>query len=199
MIDIVLATNNAGKVLEFQDLLDNLTWKIIPQSTFGLPSVAETGLTFVENALIKARYAAEHTGLPALADDSGLVVDALHGAPGVYSARYAGENASAEQHIAKLLQELNDVPEMNRTARFICALVYLSYPADPTPIIVQGKWEGRILNAPKGNQGFGYDPVFYAPQFQCSAAELAPEIKNKISHRGQALAKLMQEFSYIGF
>lgn len=197
MTDIVLATNNTGKVAEFQQLLNNLSWRIIPQSTFGLPSVDETGFTFVENALIKARYAAEHTGLPALADDSGLVVDALHGAPGVYSARYAGENASADQHISKLLQELIDVPEKNRTARFICALVYVSFPADPTPIIVQGRWEGRILNAPKGNKGFGYDPVFYVAQYQCSAAEIAPEIKNKMSHRGQALAKLLQEFSSI--
>ena len=130
---MVLATNNQGKVVEFQELLANLSWHIIPQSAFGLPSVEETGFTFVENALIKARYAAEHTGLPALADDSGLVVDALHGAPGVYSARYAGENATAGQHIDKLLHEMAGVPEQNRTARFHCALVYVSYPADLDP------------------------------------------------------------------
>ncbi len=195
MQDIVLATNNAGKVVEFQELLVNLSWRIIPQPTFGLPSVEETGFTFVENALIKARYAAEHTGLPALADDSGLVVDALHGAPGIYSARYAGENATAAQHIAKLLHELKHVTEKKRTARFHCALVYVTYPADPTPVIAQGSWEGRILNTPQGIHGFGYDPVFFDEKYQCSAAELSKEIKNKISHRGQALNKLLHDLS----
>ncbi len=184
-----------GKVKEFQELLNNFSWRIIPQSAFGLPSVAETGLTFVENALIKARYATEHTGLAALADDSGLVVDALHGAPGIYSARYAGENATEEQHIAKLLHELREIPEDKRTAHFHCALVYMRYPADPSPIIAQGIWEGRILNSPVGKKGFGYDPVFYLSEFHCSAAELTVEIKNKISHRGQALIKLMQELA----
>lgn len=195
MHDIVLATNNAGKVVEFQELLVNLSWRIMPQSAFGLPSVEETGFTFVENALIKARYAAEHTGLPALADDSGLVVDALHGAPGVYSARYAGENATATQHIEKLLNELTHVTEKKRTARFHCALVYIAYPADPTPIITQGSWEGHILHAPQGTQGFGYDPVFFDTTHHCSAAELSQNIKNKISHRGRALNKLLQELS----
>jgi XTP/dITP diphosphohydrolase len=195
MHDIVLATNNAGKVTEFQELLANLSWRIMPQSAFGLPSVEETGFTFVENALIKARYAAEHTGLPALADDSGLVVDALHGAPGVYSARYAGENATATQHIEKLLNELTHITEKKRTARFHCALVYIAYPADPTPIITQGSWEGHILHAPQGTQGFGYDPVFFDTTHHCSAAELSQNIKNKISHRGRALNKLLQELS----
>lgn len=195
MHDIVLATNNAGKVVEFQELLNDLSWRIIPQSAFGLPSVDETGFTFVENALIKARYAAEHTGLPALGDDSGLVVDALHGAPGIYSARYAGENVTAAQHIEKLLHELNSVAEEKRTARFHCALVYIAYPADSTPIIAQGSWEGRILYAPQGTQGFGYDPVFFDEKYQCSAAEISKEIKNKISHRGVALKKLLQELA----
>ncbi len=195
MHDIVLATNNAGKVVEFQELLSNLSWRIMPQSAFGLPSVEETGFTFVENALIKARYAAELTGLPALADDSGLVVDALHGAPGVYSARYAGENATAAQHIEKLLKELHYVTEKKRTARFHCALVYLAYPADPIPVIAQGSWEGHILNAPQGKHGFGYDPVFFDATHQCSAAELSSQIKNKISHRGRALDKLLLDLS----
>ena len=192
MIDVVLATNNAGKVTEFQQLLKGLSWHVVPQSHFNLPSVAETGLTFIENAIIKARYAAEKTGLPALADDSGLVVDALHGAPGIYSARYAGENASAEQHYMKVLQELGRIPAEKRTARFHCSLVYVAYANDPTPIIAEGFWEGSILFEPTGKYGFGYDPIFYVPNHHCSAAEIPTEIKNNMSHRGRAFPKLLQ-------
>lgn len=193
MRKVVLASNNPGKVAEFQELLKDLAWQIIPQPKIGLPSIEETGLTFVENALLKARHASEATGLPALSDDSGLVVDALNGAPGVYSARYAGENATMQQHIEKLLLALKDVPLDKRTARFHCALVFMPKPNDPTPIIAQGTWEGSILFAPQGSGGFGYDPVFFVADHHCSAAELSIDIKNQISHRGRALPKLFNE------
>jgi|SRR6185312_17197629 len=183
MHKIVLATSNAGKLQEFQTLLAPLQWEVLPQSQFAISSIEETGSTFVENALLKARHAAQLTGLPALADDSGLVVDALNGAPGIYSARYGGINV--------LLTALADIPAEQRTARFYCVLVYLKHPADPMPLIAQGTWEGRILFAPQGKQGFGYDPVFYVPTHQCSAAELAPDLKNQLSHRGQALRQLL--------
>lgn len=193
MREVVLATNNLGKVTEFQELLKNLNWHLIPQPKIGLASVEETGLTFIENALLKARHAAEATGLPALSDDSGLVVDALNGEPGVYSARYAGENVTMQKHIDKLLQNLINIPEEKRTARFHCALVYLSAAQDSIPIIAQGTWEGRILFSPQGDGGFGYDPVFYVEDHHCSAAELPLGIKNQISHRGRALPKLFNE------
>ncbi len=188
---IVLATQNPGKVQEFTHLAGALDWALIPLSQYSTVSVEETGLTFIENAIIKARHASELSGLPALADDSGIVVDALHGAPGIYSARYAGEKASAAAHIQKLLSQLVNVPEAQRSAHFYCTLVFLRYPADPAPVIAQGKWDGQILFEPRGEQGFGYDPIFYVPTHQCSAAELMPEVKNKISHRGQALQKLL--------
>ncbi len=184
---IVLATGNPGKVREFTDILSDLDIAIRPQSDFGVPDVEETGLSFVENAIIKARNAAAHTGQPAIADDSGLEVDALNGAPGIYSSRYAGPGASAEDNNRKLLRALEGVPEADRTARFICLIVYLRHADDPTPIIAQGVWEGRILTEPRGDGGFGYDPVFWVPTHACSSAELPPEEKNRISHRGIAL------------
>jgi XTP/dITP diphosphohydrolase len=157
--------------------------------------VEETGLTFVENAILKARNAASHSGLPAIADDSGIEVDALQGAPGIYSARYAGLNASDGDNCRKLLDELKDVHELDRTARFQCLLVYMRHAEDPTPMIFQGTWEGSILMSPQGENGFGYDPVFYVPSEGCSAAELDAEVKNRLSHRGQALTKLVASFT----
>jgi XTP/dITP diphosphohydrolase len=188
---IVLASNNAGKVREFNQLLAGSELEVIPQSEFQVEEIEETGLTFVENALLKARNAARHTGLPAIADDSGLEVDALDGAPGIYSARYAGAGASDQQNLEKLLEALKDVGDENRNARFQCLMVYMRHPGDPTPRIFQGTWEGSILRAPQGNNGFGYDPVFYVAEQKCSSAELTPELKNSLSHRGQALHQLV--------
>lgn len=188
---IVLASNNPGKVREFAQLLVGLGHEVRPQSEFGVPEVEETGLTFVENAILKARNAAHHAGLPALADDSGLEVDALNGAPGIYSARYAGGGASDRTNLEKLLADIKHVPESERGARFQCVLVYMRHALDPTPLICQGTWEGRILHAPQGNQGFGYDPIFYVTSHGYASAELSPEIKNALSHRGQALRKLV--------
>lgn len=187
----VLASSNPGKLAELQAVLADLDMDVLPQSRFAVPAVAETGLSFVENALIKARHCALHSDRPAIADDSGLVVDALGGAPGIYSARYAGEGAADRANLEKLLQALDRLPPEARTARFFCALVYLRDPRDPMPIICQGVWEGRILDAPRGRHGFGYDPVFYVPEHGCAAAELNPQVKNRVSHRGQALTKLM--------
>ena len=192
MKDIVLASGNPGKVREINQLVEPLDLHVVSQGEYGVPDIEETGLTFVENALLKARNAAQHTGLPAIADDSGLEVDALQGAPGIYSARYAGTGASDRANLEKLLAELGDVPEAQRTARFQCLLVYLEHPTDPTPMICQGTWEGRILTAPRGTNGFGYDPVFFVPTHNCSSAELEPEVKNALSHRGQALRQLAQ-------
>lgn len=192
MKKIVLASNNPGKVREFNALLAGHDIEVVPQSAFDVPEAEETGLTFVENALLKARNAARHTGLPAIADDSGLEVDALKGAPGIYSARYAGPDASDADNVVKLLADLQGIPEAERTARFQCLLVLLRHEADPTPLICQGTWEGRILEAPRGDNGFGYDPVFFVPTHDCSAAELPPEEKNRISHRGQALRCLVE-------
>jgi len=188
---VVLASSNAGKVREFNQLLGGLQLEVVPQSQFSVADADETGLTFVENAILKARNAAQHTGLAALADDSGLEVDALHGAPGIYSARYAGPRASDAENLEKLLAMLKDVPEERRGARFQCVLVYLRHALDPTPLICQGTWEGYILTAPRGTSGFGYDPVFFVPTHACSAAELPAETKNALSHRGQALLQLL--------
>ena len=188
---IVLASSNAGKVRELNQLLGGLQLEVVPQSHLNVADADETGLTFVENAILKARHAAQHTGLPALADDSGLEVDALHGAPGIYSARYAGAKASDTENLQKLLGLLKDVPQEKRGARFQCVLVYLRHALDPTPLICQGTWEGRILHEPRGANGFGYDPYFWLPEFSCTAAELAAEKKNTISHRGKALAVLI--------
>jgi XTP/dITP diphosphohydrolase len=194
---IVLATGNPAKVNEFAAILQDDQLLLRPQSDFGVPNVAETGLSFVENAIIKARNAAAHTGQPAIADDSGLEVDALNGAPGIYSARYAGAGSSSEDNNRKLLRALEGLPDAERTARFICLIVYLRHADDPTPVIAQGVWEGRILNEPLGDNGFGYDPVFFVPSHDCSSAQLKPEEKNRISHRGIALNIFKHQMSFL--
>ncbi|NMP31080.1 XTP/dITP diphosphatase [Thalassotalea sp. M1531] len=194
MTTIVLATGNQGKVAELAKLLSDHKIDILPQSQFDVPDVPETGTTFVENAIIKARHAAKITGLPAIADDSGLEVDALNGAPGVISARYSGIDATDARNNEKLLAELNDVASPKRSARFHCVLVYMRHADDPTPIICHGVWEGSILTAIRGEQGFGYDPLFWVESHQCSSAELTREEKNKLSHRGKALAQLVKHF-----
>ena len=188
---IVLASNNPGKVREFNQLLSDTELEVVPQSTFSVPEIEETGLTFVENAILKARNAAQHTGLPAIADDSGLEVDALDGAPGIYSARYAGAGASDRDNLEKLLDALREVDEQQRSARFQCLMVYMRHGQDPTPRIFQGTWEGRILRVPRGSGGFGYDPVFLVPDIDRASAELAPDVKNRLSHRGQAIRQLV--------
>lgn len=192
MDKIVLATGNKGKVKELNELLSGLNYKIVPQSEFQVDSVPETGTTFVENAIIKARHAARVTGLPAIADDSGIEVDALLGRPGVYSARYAGENASDQDNLDKLLEELNGVPKVLRTARYWCVLVYMRHADDPTPVICQASWEGSITNSPSGSNGFGYDPIFWVTEENRTAAELDSDVKNTLSHRGKALQLLLQ-------
>ncbi len=186
---VVLATGNQGKVKEMSGLLAQFGFEVVPQSDFNVPEAEETGLTFVENAIIKARNAAAHTGLPAIADDSGLEVDYLKGAPGIYSSRFASTNANDQDNVSKLLAEMKDVADAERTARFVCLLVFMEHENDPTPVISQGIWEGTILHETRGENGFGYDPVFYVPTHNCASAELAPEVKKQISHRGQALHK----------
>jgi XTP/dITP diphosphohydrolase len=186
---VVLASGNAGKIREIQAILK--AHPIVPQNQWKISEVEETGTTFVENAILKARHAALHCQLPAIADDSGLVVDALDGAPGVISARYAGIGASDEANVAKLLAELHGVPDELRTARFICVLVFMQHANDPTPVIAQGVWEGKILPQPVGENGFGYDPVFWVEDYQCSSAQLPAEVKNRLSHRGKALKNMM--------
>ncbi|HEY3699183.1 MAG TPA: XTP/dITP diphosphatase, partial [Spongiibacteraceae bacterium] len=188
---IVLASGNRGKLTEFRQLLADSGWDIIAQSELQISDVKETGLTFVENAILKARNAAQHSGLPALADDSGLEVDALQGAPGIYSARYAGFPSDDAANNRKLLAALAAVPETQRNARFQCVLVFMRRAHDPSPLICQGTWEGQILAAPRGAQGFGYDPLFYVPALQQTAAELPAAQKNQISHRGQAMQNLL--------
>ncbi|WP_411726831.1 RdgB/HAM1 family non-canonical purine NTP pyrophosphatase [Methyloglobulus sp.] len=185
---IVLGSNNPGKIREIQALLPG--YSIIPQLEFIQSEVEETGVTFVENALLKARYAAQHCHLPVLADDSGLAVDALSGAPGIFSARYAGIGASDQDNVNKLLVELEGVSLEERTARFICVMVLIEHASDPVPVITQGIWEGRILFHPTGSNGFGYDPVFWVLEHDCSSAELPADVKNSLSHRGQALRQL---------
>lgn len=191
---IVLASNNTGKLREFAELLSDLPLQLLPQSDFGLSAAEETGLSFVENAIIKARHACEQTGLPSIADDSGLAVDALRGAPGIYSSRYSGENDDAANN-RLLLKNVKGLPETQRGARFHCALVYLRYAEDPCPIVCQASWEGQILFEARGENGFGYDPLFYLPLSGCTSAELPPEQKNRISHRGQAMQKLLRELT----
>jgi len=185
---LVLATGNVGKLKEIQRIFSGLDVDIVPQSEFDAPEADEIGLSFVENAIIKARSAAAHAGLPALADDSGIEVDALQGEPGIHSARYAGND---ESNIDKLLRELSGTADDQRTARFQCVMVYVRHAADPVPLISQGSWEGRILTERQGEGGFGYDPVFFVPEHGCSAAELSADAKNAISHRGKALNEMM--------
>ncbi len=196
MSQIVLATGNQGKLREFSQLLAPLSIDVVTQADMGVTEVAETGLSFVENAILKARNACAQTGLPAIADDSGLEVDALLGAPGIYSSRYAGENASDADNIDALLTALQDVPETERQARFQCVLVFMRHADDPTPLICQGTWHGQILNAPAGEGGFGYDPVFFVSETDCSAAELSAQQKHAVSHRGQAMRRFIEEFQY---
>lgn len=193
---IVLATHNSGKVREIQEMLAPATLQVfsLADLNVGKEEALETGPTFIENALIKARRACELTGLPALADDSGLVVEALYGAPGVFSARYAGPHATDEENVQKLLDALAPVPDEKRKAWFYCVMVFMSHIDDPVPLVAQGKWEGAVLRRPVGNNGFGYDPVFYVPKLHKSAAQLPLETKNKLSHRAQALRTLMLEF-----
>jgi XTP/dITP diphosphohydrolase len=191
-MELVLASGNAGKLVELRDLLGDSRLSLRAQSEFDVGDAAETGATFVENALLKARHAARMTGRAALGDDSGLCVDALDGAPGLCSARYAGVHGDSDRNIARLLHELRDVPDARRTARFYCVLVLLRSADDPQPLIAEGEWRGRILRSPRGDRGFGYDPVFFDPESACSAAELDPVVKNAISHRGRALAALKQ-------
>ena len=195
MTRIVVASGNAGKLAEFRQLLGDAGIDCVMQGELGVGDVEETGLTFVENALLKARHAARETGLPALADDSGLCVDALGGAPGLYSARYAGRHGDAQANIDKLLDALRDVPDARRGAHFHAAIVLLRHAEDPQPLIAEGSWHGRILHAPRGDGGFGYDPVFLDPEHNRSAAELDPALKNRISHRGLALAALRERLA----
>ncbi|TPH16735.1 RdgB/HAM1 family non-canonical purine NTP pyrophosphatase [Litorilituus lipolyticus] len=200
MSKVVLATGNQGKVKELAALLSKHNITVLPQSEFNVPDIAETGTTFVENAIIKARHAAKITGLPAIADDSGLEVDALNGAPGVYSARYAsdicGDEVTDNDNTNKLLAELLNIKEQDRTARFHCILVYMKHEHDPTPIICHGVWQGSIATEKHGEQGFGYDPVFWQESLNMTSAQLPREVKNKLSHRGQALKQLVDQLSF---
>lgn len=192
---IVFASGNAGKLREIAQLLEGLNLEILPQSEFDVPEVEETGLTFVDNAILKARNAAHHTGLPAIADDSGIAVDVLRGRPGIYSARFAGVGATDEENLEKLIRMVKPFPDEERTARFICSMVYIRHEEDHVPVIAEGVWEGQLITESKGDNGFGYDPIFYLSSHQCTSAELPPEIKNKLSHRGQALRKLLGQLT----
>ena len=188
---LVLASGNAGKLAELRELLGD-RFTLHAQSEFGLGDADETGLSFIENAILKARHAARATGLPALGDDSGLCVDALHGAPGLYSARYAGTHGDSDANIDKLLREIDGIDDPARTARFVCVLALVRHADDPMPLVAEGRWEGRVLRARRGGNGFGYDPVFFSPLHGCSAAELPADVKNRDSHRAQALAALQR-------
>lgn len=189
---IVLASGNAGKIRELTDLLGPIGLEVVPQSQWQVEECEETGLTFVENAILKARNAARHTGLPALADDSGIEVDDLQGQPGIYSARYSGPEGDDRQNNEKLLAALQDVPPQRRTARFRCVMAFLAHADDPSPILAEGTWEGLVASEPRGNGGFGYDPIFYLPEFGCTSAELPVAEKNRLSHRGQAVRTMAE-------
>ena len=188
---VVLASANPGKLRELEALLGPLGWELAPQAAFGIEPAAETGDTFESNALLKARHAAAGAGRPALADDSGLEVDALGGRPGVRSARYAGPECNDDANNRRLLEELAEVPEAARTARYRCVIAFARAADDPAPVLAAGSWEGRILRAPRGAGGFGYDPLFYVPARGCASAELEPAVKNELSHRGAALRALL--------
>lgn len=196
MQKLVLATGNKGKVAELSQMLAPFQFDVVPQSAFGVADADETGLTFIENAILKARHAALVTGLPAIADDSGLAVDILGGAPGIYSARYSGEGASDTDNVAKLLEAIKDIPPSQRQAQFHCVLAYLRHAEDPTPIICHGSWHGSITLAPDGVNGFGYDPVFWVAEEHCTAAQLSPARKQQISHRAKALSQLLQQLQH---
>jgi XTP/dITP diphosphohydrolase len=199
MKKILLASNNPGKVREIAAILADHDIEVLPQTAFAIPEAGETGLSFVENAILKARQASRLSGLPAIADDSGLEVDALGGAPGIYSARYAGPDATDPGNNAKLLRELAGVPEARRTGRFRCVMVFLRHEFDPSPVMAQGVWEGVILEREQGAGGFGYDPLFYVPEKGCASAELSAEEKNSLSHRGKALRALAAEMTLAGW
>lgn len=192
MTKVVLASNNAGKLWELTRLLSPRNLEIVPQGELDVPEAEETGLTFIENALLKARNACANTGLPAIADDSGLEVDVLGGAPGIYSARFAGEKASDEQNNQALIQALEAVDGETHSASYHCCIVYMRSEKDPVPVIAEGRWQGQIIPEPRGDSGFGYDPYFYLPEFDKTAAELGPDAKNKLSHRAKALAQLLK-------
>ncbi len=196
---VVLASNNKGKLRELGELLADHHIEIVPQGKFDIPDAVEDGLSFVESAIIKARHAATLSGLPAIADDSGLEVDALKGEPGIYSARYAGEDGDDAANNRKLLEALADVPDEQRTARFQCVMVFMRHAMDPTPLVCQGSWEGRILQAPMGDNGFGYDPLFWVPGENASAAQLPAEVKNAQSHRGKTLRCLLEQLAARGY
>jgi XTP/dITP diphosphohydrolase len=198
MKDILLASGNKGKVNELKEMLAPLGLNVVQQSEFNVEEVPETGTTFVENAIIKARHASRVTGLPCIADDSGLEVAALNGAPGIYSSRFAGEDATDGTNIDKLLSQLDGIEENKRQARFVCVLVFMRHADDPTPIICQGSWDGVISTQRQGEHGFGYDPVFFQPQLNLAAAQLNPEQKHSLSHRGKALRQLMTQFQDLG-
>ncbi len=191
---IVLASSNQGKLREIKTIFQDQPYQLIPQVEFSVSDADETGLTFVENAIIKARHAAQHTGMMALADDSGIEVDYLNGAPGIYSARYAGQPCDNQANNDKLLTALQDVPKQQRSARFQCVIVLMRHATDPTPLICTGTWEGYIVEKQSGVNGFGYDPLFFVPTHDCTSAELSPEVKNQLSHRGQALRELAEKF-----
>lgn len=192
---VVLATHNMGKVGEIEPLLQCLNMRVVLQSKMNVSLVEESGFTFLENAIIKARNASKQTGLPAIADDSGLIVNSLNGLPGIYSARFAGENATDHENLDKLISLIGPLTDKERKAHFVCSMVYLRHESDPMPLIAEGVWEGQLSPNPKGTQGFGYDPIFYVPSQQCTAAELSAEMKNKLSHRGIALKKLVRQLS----
>lgn len=194
---LVVATDNKDKLKEIEDYLSDLTVTLLPQSAFNVPKVSELGLSFVENAIMKARHAAQYSDLPAIADDSGLAVDALGGAPGIYSARYAGEGARAEDNIKKLLSAISTLSGEDRRARFYCAIAFVRHYNDPIPIICQAQWEGRLLDKPVGKAGFGYDPIFFIPNLNCTVAELDPKQKNQISHRAKALHEFVSKFKLL--
>jgi len=187
---VILASSNPGKLKEYYEIFKTVNMEIIPQSEFNIVDAKETGLTFIENAIIKARHACQYSGLSAISDDTGLIIDALNGKPGIYSARYA---ATSEERIEKVLQELKEVEEPKRTARFCCATVFLKNSEDPAPVIGQGIWEGRILFKPQGKNGFGYDPIFYVPEKNCSVAELSAGEKSQLGHRGKSIRDLLSQ------
>lgn len=199
MKEIVLATNNNGKVDEFHDFFAGMNVKFVPQSKFAVKSVDEVGLTFIENAIIKARHAAKLTGLPAIGDDSGLSIDALNGAPGIHTARYGGEHGNFTKNIEKVLSELKSISEEKRTAQVHCVLAYMRHELDPVPIICHGVWEVMISFEPKGTKGFGFDPIIYVPSHQCTAGEMDPEVKNSISHRAKAVKQLLSKVETSSF
>ncbi len=194
---IVIASNNEGKLREIRTLLAGKSVSLVPQSEFGVEDADETGLSFIENAILKARHAAKQTNLPTIADDSGIEVDLLGGKPGIYSSRYAGDGASDEENLQLLLDNIKPYADQPVIARFQCVMVYMHHAGDPTPLIAQASWEGHIVSEPRGLSGFGYDPIFYVPSHGCTSAELPADVKNNISHRGQALRLLLEKLSVI--